>query len=176
VSRTLRVFYRVKPDILDQCKVNPSFCEDVLAGDEDGLVETFDIEQSWDAVHFAVSPNRAFPDQGELDEYLVYDWAITGADAVHAGLSLGHGPARFLTPEQARDVAQALEGVNEQECKEAFDLEAMETAEVHPDVTHLGKKAWSFVWDHVVRLREFYRRAASDGHAVITWIIPVDAS
>ncbi len=174
--KTLRVFYRVDPNVIDHCKQNPSFCEDVLAGDEDGLFETFDVEQSWDAVHFAVSPNRAFPDQGELDEYLVYDWSITGAEPVHTGLNLGHGPARLLTLDQVRQVAESLAGMSEKDCKEAFDLEAMETAEVNPNVSQMGAKAWDYVWDHFIRLREFYRRAAGDGHAVITWVIPVDPS
>ncbi len=179
--KTLRVFYRVNPDILDLCKKNPAYCEDVLSGDEEGCVESFDVDQGWDAIHFTISPNRAYPDQGNLDEYLVFDWAVTGKDPIHKGLNLGHGPAAYLTTDEVNQVAQALEGLAEPEIRETFDPEAMDTAEVHPEVwhstVHTGKEtqdAWEYIWDHFVRLREFYKRAAHDGHAVITWVIPFD--
>jgi len=181
VSRTLRVFYRVKPDILAQCKVNPSFCEDVLAGDEDGLVESFDVDQSWDAIHFVISPNRAYPDQGTLDEFLVFDWAITGREPVHKGLALGHGPASLLDADTVRDVSNNLTGLDQRELRETFDPEAMDTAEVHPEIwtttvrtSQEQSEAWDYIWDHFTRLREFYKRASDGGDAVITWIIPFD--
>jgi Domain of unknown function (DUF1877) len=179
--KTLRVFYRVRPDVLPHARENPSYCEDVLSGDEDGLLESFDVDQGWDAIHFCISGNRAYPDQGTIDDFTIFDWAITGRHDIHKGLALGHGPARFLGPDTVQQVHQALDALQEPEIRETFDPEAMDAAEVHPEIwgsTVMSDQerndTWDYIWDHLNRLREFYRRAANDGNAVITWIIPVD--
>lgn len=167
------MFFRIDPAILDRCRQNPSFCEDVLIGDEEGCAEAFDVDQAWEAIHFLISDNRAFADQGVLDECLIFDYAITGEAPVHRRLDAGHGPATCSHPDTVRQISRALLPLTRNHLHDRFDPEAMDAAEVYPENwTREGQESWDYLWHHFERLRDFYQRAAAEGQAVITWLLP----
>lgn len=175
------MFYRVPAALLEHCRQSPAFCEDLLTGDEEGIIETFHVDQGWDVIHYLLSPNRACPNQEATLALSACDWAITGRSRLHKSLDLGHGPARTLDAYTVHEVADVLQRFTEHDLREAFDPQAMDAAEVHPEIwtatvrTDKEKdEAWEYVWEHFTRLRQFYQRAAAGGHAVITWIIPSD--
>lgn len=168
----LRHFWRIAPDSVERCRTNPAFLEDVITGGEEGSIEVFNIDEAWDAIHFLISANRAFPDLEDEPDTAVYDHAIRGA-RLHRGLDVGHGAAGVLSPDEVRDVAGALSALEEKDLKARLDPESMTMAEVKPEAWKAHP--WPWLWEHFVRLREFYQRASSEGNGVATWVtLPVE--
>ncbi len=148
-----------------------SYLEDVINGDEEGVQETFDVDKAWDAIHFLISANRAYADQEEDADSVTLDHSIKGAKEFK-GLSRGYGAAGMTPPAEVHTIAGLLEGLSPDELKQRFDPEAMDTAEVYPEIwLQEADAAWDYVRDHFERLREFYKRAASEKCGVATCII-----
>ena len=148
-----------------------SYLEDVINGDEEGVQETFDVDKAWDAVHFLISAARAYADQEEDADSVTLDHAIKGAKEFK-GLSRGYGAAGMTSAVEVQSIAKLLDGLSLDALKQRFDPEAMDTAEVYPEVwLQEAAAAWDYVHDHFERLRGFYKRAAGAKCGVATWII-----
>lgn len=169
--KAIRHFWRISPEAATRCLRDASYFEDVINGDEEGVQETFDVDKAWDAIHFVISANRAYPDQEEDADSIALDHAIKGTKEFK-GLSRGYGAAGMIGVDEVKKIASLFDGLSPDELKERFDPEAMDTAEVYPEIwLQEADAAWDYVRDHFERLREFYKRAAAEKSGVATWII-----
>jgi len=79
---------------------------------------------------------------------------------------MGYGPIRYLTPEEVRQVAEALAEFPIAARASAFDSVAAEEAKVYvpehdaEELTH-----------HFGLLKDFYRDAANKNNAMLLWVI-----
>jgi hypothetical protein len=117
-----------------------------------------DLEKSWHVLHYLLTgkPAQAPPPLGN---------AILGGEEI--GDDLGHGPARFLTPEEVRDVAASLAAVSKKDLAQRFDLQGMIEAKVYPvrDDSELG-----LALDYFEHLSHYYADAAANGNAMLLYI------
>jgi hypothetical protein len=83
------------------------------------------------------------------------------------GDNLGYGPARFLTPQQVREVAAALASISKVDLRGRFDLKAMMAANIYPvrDSSEL-----ELAQDHFEPLSHYYAEAAASGNAMLLWV------
>ena len=121
---------------------------------EDGL----NLEKSWHVLHYLLTgkTEEAPPPLGN---------AILGGEEI--GKDLGYGSARFLTPQQVRDVAAALASVSKEDLVRRFDLKVMIAARIYPvkDASEL-----ELALQHFEQLSRYYAGVAASGNAMLLYI------
>lgn len=85
------------------------------------------------------------------------------------GRNQGYGPARYLTPEEVMEVAEAIAGLDDEVIRSCWNPAAMEEAEIYPGDWG-GDDALPWLMDSLHKLREFYSIAASRGSAVLIYL------
>jgi hypothetical protein len=141
--------------------------------DPDSLVEFLEeLDQSenelrlrkmWQATHFMMT-GTAWNTSGPLGQ------AIMGGEDI--GPDIGYGPARFLTPPQVQETAQALAKLSMADFRKGFAPEVMEREDIYPSSIWVREKDTVVV--ELAQLFEdlvsFYRGAASRNDAVLLWM------
>lgn len=126
----------------------------------DGTEESgLSLEKSWHVLHYLLTgkPEEAPPPLGN---------AILGGREI--GPDLGYGPARFLNPEEVRDVSLALSRITAQDLARRFDLPAMIAAHIYPvrDENEL-----EIAQPYFEQLARYYSEAAAAGHAMLLYVV-----
>jgi hypothetical protein len=121
--------------------------------------ESCDLDKRWHGLHYLFTGD---PWEGEPPLWL----AIFGGVAI--GDDTGYGPPRYLTPEEVKDVAAALNRITQNALTTRFDPDAMNEVEIYP-------ACWDANWlryllEGFTMLQTFYRTAAAKGRAVLTCI------
>jgi|SRR5579859_329131 len=122
--------------------------------DEDGL----SLEKSWHTLHYLLSGSAEEADSPPGN-------AILGGKQI--GPDLGYGPARFLTPNQVREVAAALKKVSNDDLARRFDLNAMKAAKIYACKDEGELELAQHYFQHVV---QYYTEAASRGNAMLLYL------
>ncbi|GAB3864195.1 YfbM family protein [Micromonospora andamanensis] len=118
---------------------------------EDGL--KVDTDKAWDAIHRCLTDGTLEPDGGEYP----FSHAVLGGRRLHDEYVLV-----YLTVDEARDVAAALQSVDRRQLRQRFD------AIDDPDYRGaLDDADFDYTWDNLVEVRAFYQRAAAAGLAVV---------
>jgi hypothetical protein len=122
---------------------------------EDGL----NLEKSWHVLHYLLTGKAESvpPPLGN---------AILGGQEI--GKDLGYGPARFLTPQQVREVATALASISRDDLSKRFDLKAMMRAKIYPV---RDKSELELTQEYFEQLARYYANAAKSGNAMLLWIV-----
>lgn len=84
------------------------------------------------------------------------------------GDDMGMGPARFLSPQQVKPVADALDKLTLEQFANNYKPAKM-TAQIYPDVTweRDGQEGLDYVIENFQQLVPFYREAAERGDGMI---------
>ncbi|MGC5054999.1 DUF1877 family protein [Micromonospora sp. DT48] len=118
---------------------------------EDGL--KVDTDKAWDAIHRCLTDGTLEPDGGEYP----FSHAVLGGRRLHDEYVVV-----YLTVDEARDVAAALQSVDRGQLRQWFD------AIDDPDYRGaLNDADFDYTWDNLVEVRAFYQRAAAAGRAVV---------
>ena len=146
---------------LEQLRRDPDAIEAFLYPDDDDEPEGgIDVDKAWHGLHYLLTGTS---DGGEPPLSL----AILGGEEF--GEDLGMGPPRFLTPDQVREVAAALEAMSEDELRQRYDPQDMQDKQIYPDIIWVrdGDEALDYLMGNFGPLVEFYTDAAARGDAVI---------
>jgi hypothetical protein len=124
---------------------------------EDGL----NLEKSWHVLHYLLTgeAEEAPPPLGN---------AILGGEEI--GEDLGYGPARFLTPQQVRDVATGLAAISKDDLRSRFHLDAMIEAHIYPCKSN-NEGEVELAQDYFDHLSRYYADAAASGNAMLLWVV-----
>jgi hypothetical protein len=156
-------FAAINPTTADRLRSNPDEIDGYLFPDDgDGEPENYiDVDKAWHGIHYLLT-GRADGGTPPLS------WAVLGGAEV--GEDIGYGPARLLTSEQVKMISDALP--TEESFKASFAPEAMEAAQVYPDVIWVrdGDDALDYLVENYRVMMEFYRSAASRGDGAILWL------
>lgn len=139
------------------------------AMDEDELVDwleeqsaapsTLDLDKQWHALH-AVLTDSAW------DVDVPRGRAVLGGEEV--GEDLGYGPIRRLAPAEVVGTAEELGALTPSAFAAAIDPEGMAALDVYPQGVPWGDAfERRYLEEAFVQLRDFYRRAADAGDAVV---------
>jgi hypothetical protein len=145
---------------------DPDTVESLLFGDLDDddadMPEPdLDLDKSWHAVHYLLAGSAWGLGDG------VAGAAVLGGEDI--GDDGGYGPARLVTADRVRAVADALDALDDATLRARFDRPAMKAAEIYPDIWDEDVPVDDFL-EHVGELRRFYRTAAGNGQAILLMI------
>ena len=154
-------FKQITPAQLEHIKRDPSQIESILypQGGEvrDG---SLDIDKAWQGIHFLLTGNP-LAGQPPLSK------AILGG--VEIGGDVGYGPARYVTPDEVRDVAKALTGILKDELRRRFNPAALKKADIYPPIWDQADSI-GYLLEYYDKLVAFYQDAAQKGRAVLVYI------
>ncbi|MBQ1024771.1 YfbM family protein [Micromonospora sp. C95] len=118
---------------------------------EDGL--KVDTDKAWDGIHRCLTDGTLEPDGGEYP----FSHAVLGGRWLHDEYVVV-----YLTVDEARDVAAALQSVDRCQLRQRFD--AIDDPDYRGALDDAG---FDYTWDNFVEVRAFYQRAAAAGRAVV---------
>jgi hypothetical protein len=128
-----------------------------LFPEDDSSETTHDLDKSWDAIgHLLAASTR-----GSLTTLL------GGAEI---GPDLGYGPARFMTPDEVRAAATALERVDREALLAHFDAKALMKSEVYPEAWEDSQEHRDYIGQHYELARSVFLEAARAYSAVLVWL------
>jgi len=156
----------------DPARADAYFGYDIDEDDDDGVDAYYDrlnasnryldIDKSWHGLHFLLT--------GEAARYETQVPPPLG-NVVLGGTpsewDATYGVVRYLTPQEVKDVAGALEQISETELRRRYTPQAFQTADIYPG----GE-----VWDETVieellkvfnKVRDFFVAAKRDGEVVL---------
>ncbi|MGO1073848.1 YfbM family protein [Lysobacter sp. CA199] len=154
-------FAAVTPATAERLTSNPDQVEEYLFPDGGEPENYIDVDKAWHGIHYLLT--------GSADESVPpLSWAVMGGTEI--GEDIGYGPARILTTEQVKQIAEALP--NEDDFKAAYAPEAMEAAQIYPDVIWVrdGQESLDYLVENYRELVAFYRAAATRGDGAILWL------
>jgi hypothetical protein len=152
-------FLRIAPAQLDALLTAPNeisaFLYEEKYRDDPAAVHR-DIDKSWRLIHFLLTGD---PWQGD------YPFGAVVMGGIELGQEdVGYGPARYLWPNEVREVAAAVEGVSEQELWRRFDAKRALEADIY-------LQGWTdddseYILGNFKALKQFYSAAARSGQAM----------
>jgi hypothetical protein len=158
-------FASLTPEALEQLVREPEQIECYLYPDDGGgePPNYIDLDKAWHGIHYLLT---GLAEGGPEPQSL----AVFGGEEF--GPEVGYGPARFLTADQVRHVAETLSGLAPEALAHRFNAQDMEAKQIYPDVIWVRgrQEALDYALDNYRQLRAFYRDAAARGDAVIQWL------
>ncbi|MER6393188.1 YfbM family protein [Streptomyces sp. NPDC001523] len=158
-------YLRVTPAELDRALKDPEWAWNLAEEIQDAQPEVepapaearhFTTHQTWHLLGFLLQ-RSAFP-----------------VDVVHGEEPLatdhwGYGPPQYLAPERVRLAADTLHGTTYDQLIQDVDPSELTKAEVYPQIWD-SPASLEWASDLFTPLTEFFRGAASAGHAMLIWI------
>ncbi|MCW7537951.1 YfbM family protein [Aquabacterium sp. A7-Y] len=158
-------FAAVSEAKLTELRADPDAVADFLftEAEDGGPAEALDIDKTWHGLHFLLT-GESYGGEGPLA------WAIMGGEPI--GEDVGYGPARYLEPQQVREVAAALAPITVQALNARYDPAAFEKADIYPTGIWRseGQGAFDYLAEWYEDLVAFYARAAERGDAVLLYV------
>ena len=160
----IMMFRRLSDADLSRLREEPELVADYIGGDEPegfGPFTDLDVDKAWHAIHFLLTGTA-----WEGDPPLNFV-AIGGTEL---GDDLGYGPARSLTSDEVRNLAAALKDIPTATLLQRFDPEALESAEIYPDIWDRPEEeddTRGYVSEYYEELRSFVLEAAAQGEALL---------
>jgi hypothetical protein len=167
-------YRRITPGEFEKVRQDPGqfdpFGEDYPRSPEDLEAEratgkVFRLDKEWQALHFLLtgdaSLDPARPPVPPLGN-VVRGGSPTPMEATF-------GPVRYLTPDEVREVAEALRSITAEELHRRFDSEEFNRREIYPNPRPGGWDEWQLepLLEMYPEFVEFFRRAAEAGDVVL---------
>jgi len=122
------------------------------AWDKDHLCET---DKAWDAIHRCLTNGKLGFDGVEYPRNL----CILGGEQMHEGDDY---IVSLLTPDQVKEVSEALKPITQEWLRSRYSgIDGDDYG------LNLGDEDFDYTWENFEDVREFYRKAASDGRWTI---------
>ena len=126
----------------------------------DQLGERLSIEKAWHGVHYLLC-GAADAAPGSLGQ------AILGGTEI--GPDRGYGPARYLTAQEVREVAEGLSQVTKEVLLERYDPDTMDRLKVYPGHwSDPENREW--LTEAFADVLDFYTSVAARGNAVLLYL------
>lgn len=121
-----------------------------------------DIDKSWHALHFLLT-GEAVMDKTQVAPPLgnvVLGGTPTEWEATY-------GVVRYLTPQEVKEVAEALEKISEAELRHRYDPKAFLVADIYPAGEAWDGTGIEELVDVFGQVRDFFLEAAREGNVVL---------
>lgn len=158
---------RIEQNDLEQMLKDSSLLETKLDElMENESPEQIDLDKSWEAIFYLLT-GYGIADIDKAQAPL--SWAIFSGQVVDEEQDLGYGPGNYVTAEQVKQVDAALQSISEEEMRRRFDGKKMNSEGIYPEVWD-DPAALDYLIDNFLSLKKFYKEAANQSQAVITYV------
>ncbi|MCS0582187.1 YfbM family protein [Massilia pinisoli] len=165
VATVLYGWYRAwrTPQTLGQFLEDPDMVEALLYPDNDSEpLNSMNLGKAWQGLHYLLTGD---PVGGEPPLSLAI------LDGTEIGPDLDYGPARYLTPDEVKTVAQALAALAPETLAQRYDPDAVEEKNIYPAIwAEEGAEGLEYLLSYYSALQRFYTDAAARGDVVIHWL------
>lgn len=120
-----------------------------------------DLYKAWHGLHFLLTGD---PWEGEPP----LSYAVFG-DQPLCEEDFGYGPPRYLTPDQVKEVSQALQQLQPDEMRLDYDNEEMRVLQIY-SISEDEEDEWEWLLGYFQQLVQFYNQAAKEGQAVVAFL------
>ena len=124
--------------------------------------EPLRIDKSWHGIHFLLT-GSAWGGKPPLSN------AVLGGQEF--GPDLGYGPARYLTPDQVREVAAALDEIINAILRGRFNPKAMTKAEIYSWHEDEGEGGLEYFLEYYAQVRAYFQQAARKGNGMLLGVM-----
>ncbi|MGW2397384.1 YfbM family protein [Kitasatospora sp. NPDC001664] len=154
-------YLRVTPEELARALEDPEWAWDFADEAQDRSAEEdggrfFSTHRAWDLLGFLLK-RSGFP----VD-------VVHGEEPMPGAEDWGYGPPRHLTVAQVRSAAEGLERLSYDELIADVVQAELDATEIYPQIDDTASLDWAR--EAFTPLVDFFRTAASAGHAVLVWI------
>jgi len=159
---------RVDNDTLNAFIKDSSRLEAIVYSDDITNNENFlDLDKAWEGVFFIIT-KQCLADAVEEEAPLL--GILMGPTEIDPDQDMGYGPATYTTAEQTRDIYNAIKDLSKDELSANYDPNRMTEEGVYPDIWQDDENALEYLLDYFDDLKNFYKKAAERGEAVVTFL------
>ena len=147
---------------------NPSQVASLLFPDDDDDPDAgiqIELDKAWHGIHFLLTGSA-----WEGDEPLCY--LVTGGEQIGEE-DVGYGPARLLRPFKVATFAAALAKISPDDFRGRYNPEAMQTAEIYPDIwdrVEEREENLQYLLEYFEELKTFTATAHEQGTGLIIYL------
>ncbi len=158
---------RVSQEVLNTFLDNSELLENKLASDECFDAEwLLDLDKSWDGINYILTGKRI----GEIENVPnSLERALFSYQIIDQEQDLGYGPAQYLDSNQVKETQVALHQITEEALRTKADGSKMDALGIYPGVWS-DADAIEFLLDSFEEFREFFKKAAENEEAIITFL------
>lgn len=155
LSRLMQAQFENDDELIKQLSVQAQ-----QAGNLDTTKTRLSIEKEWQAIHYLLAGEVAFDQsQSELPlSSLVLGGTPTKFEA-------GYGYVRYLSPNEVKELAQALHQVSRADLRSRFD--ARGSMEIYAQEDEWDEKTWEFLLSVFDSLISFFNEASANDEVIL---------
>jgi len=157
-------FLTVSQEELDGLIADPGSVPDFLypGGGECLPVGLLDVDKAWHGIHFLLTGS-------EWEGALPWSLVIMGGTPI--GPDIGYGPARFLSPNQVHDVAQALQSLSRDELAKRYSPKTMDQIGIYPQIWERdGNDGLEYLLAYYDEVVKYYQDASAKKQAMLLYL------
>jgi hypothetical protein len=155
-------FLQVSPDDLAQLIADPSSVESFIYPDDDEHEDAIDVDKAWHGIHFLLTRD-AWGGEPPLAN------VVLGGTEI--GEDVGYGPVKFLTADEVRAAAAALQGITPDAFRSRYVASELTANKIYPEIwDDADDDVAGYLTDYYATLRDYFLDAASKGHAMMKYI------
>ncbi|MDO3411072.1 YfbM family protein [Saccharibacillus sp. CPCC 101409] len=124
--------------------------------------EELDLDKAWHGIHYLLCGD-SWEGEGPLFDALMGGTSFEGRSEEEN--------VRYLRPQQTRDVAQALDVIDEDQLRAGFSPDDMNEAGVYPSEDWNEEGELDYVLDYYRQMKEYYKTAAERGEGMLIYIL-----
>lgn len=156
-------FLQITPEQLEAMHADPALVTKTLYPEDVDRYPGIDVDKAWQAIHFLLVGDP-WKGDGPL--------ALAVLNGPEIGDDAGYGPATYLTPEEVRDVAAALEPITPEQLGQRFDPTAMMAQQIYPEIWDEDdeEELIEYITEGYQEVRSYYLDAAAKGNAMLKYV------
>lgn len=157
-------YRRVSESELSRVCADPKSISDFLYAESNDDTESrrLDIDKSWHAIHFLLNDS---PWEGAYPLVCI----VLGGECIGEE-DVGYGPARYLTVQQVKDVANAIDQFPAWELLQKYDANRMNDEEIYPHGWRDLSEERDYISQNYLALVKFFKDAAAANDAMIVYL------
>ncbi|MGC4102143.1 YfbM family protein [Ferruginibacter sp.] len=125
-----------------------------------------DLDKSWESIFYLLTGCTS-ADSEKASPPLSF--VIFNGNVIDEEQDMGYGPANYVSPEQAKEIAGALPELERESLYAKFESLKSADAELYPFNPDSGDM-FDYIFSYYKEMKAFYETAAENGQAVISFI------
>ena len=158
---------RVSNSELESYLMNSGLLEErVYSEDEVQDSCLLDLDKAWESIYFLLTgcTSSDFENAEPPISLILFNGAL-----IDENQDMGYGPATYVSPEQVKEILEALPDLDKEQLRARFDSLKSKDAVLYP-FNPDSEDMFDYVLDYYKEMFNFYKLAAENDQAIISFI------